>query len=289
MEVFFIFCKILDKNGCFNLLYKSNIGGIFMGTQKYILTEDSIIESSVPVGEFRKYFKKTIGNDYDKNFVNFQKWLNSNTGKTVKKAVEGYYKELDANNGDKLIGEIVEDIGQLLKEDRFNYISKENKKFINEFTKQLKLFGYGFGGQIGGGFCWGNNMIIYSQTGVKNEKVIARIYIRDKGVIIWGGKENNYENSIVLRLFFDNINKHTEYIERTPSHIKSLFVNDQGICPYICDHYSEKCHNRKIYSINGKQIEKCGYYFSITDPKTEHIKDYIDILKEFHVKKLSKK
>jgi hypothetical protein len=260
-----------------------------MGTQmKYDITEDSIIESAVPVGEFRKYFKKTIGNDYDARFANFQNWLNVNTGKTVKKAVEGYYKELGSNNGSKLSGNIVEDMVQLLKEERFNYISKENKKFINDFSKQMKLFGYDFGGQIGSGFCWGNNMIIYSQTGVKNEKVVARIYIRNKGIIIWGGKENKYENSIVLRLFFDNVKKHIEYIEKAPSHINSLFNNDQGLCPYICDHYSEKCHNRKIYSINGKQIEKCGYYFSFTDPKTEHIKDYIDILKEFHGKKSTK-
>ena len=261
-----------------------------METQKkYNITEDSIVESYVPVGEFRKYFKKTIGDDYAANFVNFQNWLNSNAGKTVKKAVEGYYKELDSSNGNKLVGIIEEDIGKLLKEDRFNYISKENKKFINEFTKQMKSFGYDFGGQIGGGFCWGNNMIIYSQTGVKNEKVIARIYIRDKGLIIWGGKEYNYENSIVLRLFFDNIDKHREYIENVSSQVKSLFINDKGICPYICDRYSEKCHNRKKYSINGKQFEKCGYFFSFTDPKTENIKDYVDILKEFHAKKINKK
>ena len=35
-----------------------------METQKkYNITEDSIVESYVPVGEFRKYFKKTIGDD----------------------------------------------------------------------------------------------------------------------------------------------------------------------------------------------------------------------------------
>ena len=173
----------------------------------------------------------------------------------------------------------------LLKEDKFKFISKENKKFISEFTNQMNLLDYDFGGNIGDGYCWGHYMIIYS----RKKKVIVRIFIRDKGVRIWGGKEHKWENSIVLRLFFTNIDKHMKYIEAAPSHIKSLFINDQGFCPYICEHYSEKCHNRKIYSIKGRQIEKCGYIFQFTDPKIEHIEDYIDILKEFYVNKIKAK
>ena len=171
---------------------------------------------------------------------------------------------------------------KLLKEERFGFVSNENKKFIIDFSKQMELIDYGFGGTIGDGYCWGHNMVIYS----RKKKVIARIFIRDKGVRIWGNKEHKWENSIVLRLFFTNIDKHMKYIETAPSHIKSAFFSDQGICPYICGHYSEKCHNRKIYTINGKQIEKCGYIFCFTDPKIEHINDYINILKEFYVKKI---
>jgi hypothetical protein len=38
---------------------------------------------------------------------------------------------------------------KLLKEDRFSFVSNENKKFISEFTKEMNLFGYDFGGEIG--------------------------------------------------------------------------------------------------------------------------------------------
>ncbi|GHU57674.1 hypothetical protein FACS189444_0140 [Spirochaetia bacterium] len=173
---------------------------------------------------------------------------------------------------------------KLLKEERFGFVSNENKQFISEFTKEMDLFGYDFGGEIGNGFCWGNYMIIYSKKDVKNKKVIARIYIRDKGVIIWGGKEYNYNNSIVLRLFFTNIEKHIKYIENAPLHIKKAFIDENG----KCHHDRENCRMTKSYIIDGKKIEKCGgSVFEYYDPKAEHIKDYMDILKEFYGKKSS--
>lgn len=87
----------------------------------------------------------------------------------------------------------------LLQEERFNFISPENKAFISAFGNEISKLGYGFGGSIGSGFCWGKYMIIYSKLGVKSKKVVARIYIR--------------ENCIVLRLFLNKIDKHREYIE----------------------------------------------------------------------------
>jgi hypothetical protein len=168
---------------------------------------------------------------------------------------------------------------KLLKEDRFSFVSNENKKFISEFTKEMNLFGYDFGGEIGNGFCWGNYMVIYSKTGIKNKKVIARIYIRDKCVITWGGKEYNYDNSLVLRLFLTDIDRHSEYVENAPSHIKSSFIDDNG----ICHHCRENCRMRKKYTMGGKMIEKCGgSVFEYHDPKTNDIKDYMNILKEFY-------
>jgi hypothetical protein len=167
----------------------------------------------------------------------------------------------------------------LLKEERFGFITNENKKFISEFSKEMNLFGYDFGGKIGNGFCWGNYMIIYSKTGVKNKKVIARIYIRDKGAIIWGGKEYKYKNGIVLRLFFTDINKHSGYVENSPKHIKEAFINNDG----MCHHDRENCRFTKKYTIDGKNIEKCGgTVFEYNDPKIEHMKDYMDILREFY-------
>ena len=86
----------------------------------------------------------------------------------------------------------------------------------------MNIIDYDFGGSIGDGYCWGHYMVIYS----RNKKVIARIFIRDKGIKIWGGKEHKWNNCIVLRLFFNNIDKHMKYIEAAPSHIKSPFIND---------------------------------------------------------------
>jgi hypothetical protein len=173
---------------------------------------------------------------------------------------------------------------KLLKEERFGIISDKNKKFIIEFTKQMNLIGYFFGGKIGDGWAMGHYMIVYSKNGEKNKKVIARIYIRDKGVKICNGKEHYFEKSIVLRLFFTNIDKHINYIENAPSHIKLLFTNDQG----LCTHHTNYCPNRKTYTINKKKKKKCGYTFLFTDPKIEHIKGFIDILKEFYIKEPAK-
>ena len=84
----------------------------------------------------------------------------------------------------------------ILDEERFHFISEDNKAFILAFSDEISKLGYDFGGSIGSGFCWGPYMIIYSKIGVKNKQVAARIYIR--------------ENSIVLRLFLNKIDKHRE-------------------------------------------------------------------------------
>jgi hypothetical protein len=243
-----------------------------MKKNKTLLTEDTrIMMGDIPVGDYRNYFLHILGKEFLNNLngMDFQSWLNTQVGKTLKKAVGDYLNP----TGNKKMEE-------LLEEERFYFVLKENKIFIIEFTKQMNLIDYDFGGSIGDGFCWGHNMIIYSQK----KKVIARIFIRDKGVRMWGGNEHKWNNCIVLRLFFTNIDKHMKYIETAPSHIKVPFLNDQG----LCTHCSEKCHNRKTYTINGQKKEKCGYVFSFTDPKIEHLKDYMDILKEFYCKKLVK-
>lgn len=177
-------------------------------------------------------------------------------------------------------------MNEILTEKRFDFVSDQNRKFIDDFTKEMELFGYDFGGKIGSGYCWGNYMIIYSQKNAKSKKIIARIFIRDEGIIIWGGKENHYKNSIVLRLFFNGIDKHREYIENAASFIKGPFVNEHG----ACNHCKKDCHFRKVYTIGGKQFEKCsGAVFEYHNPKTEHIEDYVNILKEFYGKKSSGK
>jgi len=174
---------------------------------------------------------------------------------------------------------------KLLSEERFNIVSNENKQFIVEITKQMNMFGYDYGGEIGSGYCWGKYMIIYSKIGVKSKKVIARIFIRDNEVIIFGGREIKYNNCIVLRLFFSNIERHESYIENAPPHIKKPFIDEHGLC---C-HCKENCSRyKKAYTIDGKKIEKCsGVVFEFRDPKIEYIDDYMNLLKEFYGKRRS--
>src|SRR5512146_962452 len=95
---------------------------------------------------------------------------------------------------------------EILSEEKFNFISSNNKAFIFAFDGEMARLGYDFGEKIGSGYCWGKYMLIYTKTGVKSKNVYARIYIR--------------EASIVLRLFLNGIDKHRVYIENAPACIK---------------------------------------------------------------------
>ena len=174
------------------------------------------------------------------------------------------------------------DLEKLLKEERFDFVSEDNKTFILEFTKQIKPMGYDFDGSIGTGFERGNYQIIYSLNGIKGSRSIScRIFLRDEGIFVSFGKEFKFTKSIVLRLYFSNINKHINYIENAPMNIKEQFINDSGLCKYC----TEQCYKRKVFTINGKETAKCADVFEYINPNIEEIKDFIGILKEFYEKK----
>lgn len=59
----------------------------------------------------------------------------------------------------------------ILKEDRFDSISNDDKKFIIAFDNEVT--------KLGSGYVWGKYMIIYRKLGVKSKKVFARIFIRE--------------------------------------------------------------------------------------------------------------
>src|SRR5512141_1973588 len=110
-----------------------------------------------------------------------------------------------------------------LDERRFDFVSPDNKAFIYAFDDEMTRLGYNFGDKIGSGYCWGKYMLIYTKSGVKSKRVYARIYIR--------------EQSIVLRLFISEIDKHRKYIEQAPIHVKEVFTGEYGKCKH--------CHNEK--------------------------------------------
>lgn len=157
----------------------------------------------------------------------------------------------------------------ILEEERFHMISEENKSFILAFNEEITKLGYDFGNNIGSGFCWGKYMIIYSKSNVKNKQVAARIYIR--------------ENSIVLRLFLNKIDKHREYIENSKDFIKDVFIRDYGKCNHCHNEKEGVCKFRKSYSLDFKFIEKCnGLTFEFWEPTLEKLVDYIDLLRDFY-------
>jgi len=211
--------------------------------------------------KFRAFFEEATGKELSD--WEFQPWLNTQAGKTLKEALAAFCHATERKS-----------MNELLAEERFKVITEPDKAFITMFDHEIGKLGYDFGGGIGDGYCWGKYMVVYSKTGAKSKKVIARIFIR--------------EDSIVLRLFFNNADKHRAYIENAPAHIKEVFTNNHGNCS--CSPKKENCRMRKAYTIDGKQIEKCsGVVFEFWQPSLEKLPDYIHLLAEFYPVKKSEK
>jgi hypothetical protein len=218
------------------------------------LTENSIIDWSSTLVEYREFFIETYG--IKKPGGDFYYWLNTQTGKTIKEAFEAYGKESEPKSMD-----------ELLSEARFNFISKADKAFITAFDREMAKMGCGFGGSIGRGDFNGRFMIVYSLTAVKSKKAVARIFIRD--------------NEIAVKLILSDVHKHISYIENAAAHIKDVFTGNNGDC--ACNPKKEGCRMRKIYTIDGKLSEKCSEkIFLFSQPSIEKLQDYNDLLAEFY-------
>jgi hypothetical protein len=160
----------------------------------------------------------------------------------------------------------------ILKEERFNFISPNDKAFIVAFDDEMVKLGYTCGDKIGSGYCWGKYMVIYTKAGVKSKNVYARIYIRDE--------------SIVLRLFLNAIDKHRTYVESAPSYIKDVFTGDYGNCKHCHNDKDGKCMFRKSYTLDGRLIEKCnGTTFEFPTPGIQELYDYMALFSEFYPQK----
>lgn len=156
----------------------------------------------------------------------------------------------------------------LLSEGRFDFISADNKAFMHAFDDEMSKLGYGFGGKISDGFCWGRYMVLYRKTGVKSETVYVRIYIR--------------ETDIVLRLFLNQIDKHHDYIENAPAYIKEVFSGPRGDCEHCHNEKGGACRFRKTYNIENRLIEKCnGIVFEFFEPDVSRLRDYVALFTEF--------
>jgi hypothetical protein len=222
------------------------------------LTENSIIDWSSTLVDYRAFFMKTFGTK--KPGGDFYYWLNAQTGKTLKEAFDAYGKESQPKNMD-----------ELLSEARFDSVSKADKAFIIAFDQEMMKFGCSFGGCIGKGDHNGRFMIAYSPTAAASKKVMARIFIRD--------------HEIVLKLILTDAHKHSPYIENAAAHIKAVFTGEHGDCA-AC---KETCRMRKTYTIDGKLSVKCSEkIFLFEQPTIEKLPDYVDLLTEFYPIKKSK-
>ena len=234
-------------------------------TIKEPLTEDTIIGSrKITATEFRKFFKKTLGDDYEKNPVarNVIKVSLNYKGKTLRNVIE------ECNNLARS-----KSLKEILSEDRFKYISTSDKSFIISFDKKMNEVGYDFGGAI-----VGNKdlmAIIYGKTGTKTRPRPACFHISDDG-------------TVCLKLYLHKVDDRRLYIENAPAHIKEIFTNDTGKCN-ACNFKDGKCKYNctKTYTIGGRLFHKC--YFELTNLAVENIPDYIDLLAEFYSMKKVKR
>jgi len=224
------------------------------------LTEDTIIGlRKISAAEFRKFFKKTLGDDYENNPVarSFIKLPLNHKGKTLKQVIE------ECNNP-----VLNKSLAEILDEDRFKIISTSDKSFIVTLDRAMNEVGYDFGGAI-----IGNKdlmAIIYGKTGTKTRTRPACFHIYDDG-------------KIVLKLYLNKVDAHRQYIENAVSHIKEIFTNIIGNCN-ACNFRDGKCKYKctKTYTIDGRLFHKCC--FELTDLVVENIPDYIDLLSRFHPK-----
>jgi hypothetical protein len=174
------------------------------------------------------------------------------------------YKPVDTR-----FGEEDSRMNEILEQARFDFISRDDRAFIHAFTSEMNRLGYDFGDKIGSGYCWGKYMIIFTKSGVKSKNVYARIYIR--------------EESIVLRLFLNGIDKQRAYIENAPAHIKDVFAGPHGDCQHCHNQTGGKCRFRKTYTLEERVIEKCnGVTFEFHDPSIQKLGDYLALFTQFY-------
>ena len=231
-----------------------------MSKGKQVLTGDTLIIWNLhPVNEYRKFFLQATGEkEIAPGGMIFQNWLFSQAGKTLAEALEEYLHPSEHEN-----------IAAFLTERRFDLISESEKEFIVAFDKEMNNFGYDFGGAIISGNVFSPMVIIYGKSNTKSRPCAARIYIRDTGIL--------------LRMFFQKVDSHRQYIENAPPHIKEAFSNQNGLCTRCW----ENCPSRPaVYTVDGQQIQKCHHHtFYFENPSLEKLSDYISLFNEFYPSK----
>jgi len=163
-------------------------------------------------------------------------------------------------------------VDNLLTDRKYNYISQDQRNFVVALDKTLIDIGYESSGIVP--YVGWKYKIEYSKSGLKNKRFDARFYFYDKGII--------------LRLYFNDIDRHSKFIENAPDFIKEPFINERGKCNH-CDKSGGgigkkgKCTFKKTYSIDGVEYSKCAgenFYFENFD--ISNVPKYMELITSFY-------
>lgn len=151
----------------------------------------------------------------------------------------------------------------------YSYMSSDDKHLIVEFTAAMNTLGHQFDKKNGDGFCYGRHMMIIRKANVKSDKIYARLYFRTSGVVV--------------RFFLNDVSKHSNYIEASPSYIQESFTGSYATCNHC---RSTICKFRKAYTIASIGYEKCnGLAFAYFAPTLDQLPSYMNLFLEFYPNK----
>ena len=157
-----------------------------------------------------------------------------------------------------------------LSAEKYAFVSQKDKNFIIAFNDSMVKAGYENNG-IQPYVVFGKYKIEYCKPGNKIKKYIARIYFRD--------------DEIVLRLYFSNIDKRRDYIEKSPCFIQRPFIDDSHRCkkPNCKGMGKGKCRYQKTYTIDGIPYVKCAEQsFCYYHMDAENASEYVALLTAFY-------
>lgn len=153
-------------------------------------------------------------------------------------------------------------------------LSAEDRDFILALDAAMRREGYTSDG-IQPYVCWGKYVISYYRAGVKTKRYVARIYLRSNGLL--------------FRMYFSDIDRHADAIERLPDDIKAAFLSDCGRCRRCSSKTNDSqgnCTHRKTYSLDGIRHEMCdGLVFLFEKHSVQSIPQYIELLQMFYPRK----
>lgn len=162
-------------------------------------------------------------------------------------------------------------MASFLSDPKYDFISSDDKKFIIAFSEEMEKLNYTSGNEMHEGFCWGKYMLIYRKKNTKDKQGIARIYIREDG--------------IVLRLYLNKVDRYRNYIEQAESFIQEPFIGTYGNCKHCHNEKDGHCKFRKTYTLHSHEINKCnGMTFEFFNPSLEKCSAYLELIKVFFIK-----